>query len=79
MVNPEKPISLLSYKEGRVSGKPPAGDFACFFVLPIYLFFFFLSPLLFSSALHLLFWLISLSFVSSSFFSYCTAFLVRAP
>lgn len=30
VVNPEKPISLLSYK-GRVSGKPPAGDFACVF------------------------------------------------
>ena len=39
VVNPEKPISLLSYKGGRVSRKPPAGDFACFFFLTICLFF----------------------------------------
>lgn len=40
VVNPEKPISLLSY-EGRVSGKPPAGDFACFFSFCPFIFFFF--------------------------------------
>lgn len=61
VVNPEKPISLLSYKGGRVSRKPPAGDFACFFFLTICLFF--LSPPLFFSALLLLFWLISFSFI----------------
>lgn len=62
VVNPEKPISLLSYKGGRVSRKPPAGDFACFFLLTICGFFFLSLPLFFS-ALPLLSWLISLSFV----------------
>lgn len=65
VVNPEKPISLLSYKEGPGVQKTSCWRFLlCFFFLLIYLVLGpFLSPLF-------LFWLIPLSFISSPLFCY---------